>query len=222
MPNEKVQYRNKAVELRVAGNTYAEILKQIPVSKGTLSNWLAEIALPADVSLRLSKRRSDLIKSVRAREVTIRKASAVVRRGFAERDAKKDFLWHARKPFFEIGLGIILAGGVVGKASWSYMTANPTEAKLVVLWVKRFMDLPAGKLGIRLYLPRSYDLGTSRVYWSKETGLPAAAFKKPVITPEHRRKPRFSAGVARIEVGGQGSALRLRAWLDLLVVRYAE
>lgn len=220
--NKEVQYKDKAVEFRRSGSTYDEILREIPVSRGTLSSWLRGVELPREVALRLSERRRDRVRELRKRELTIRKASAVVRRGFAERDAKRDYAWHAKKPLFEIGLGLMLAGGRVGKASASYMTADESAMKLMVRWASRFLDLPAGKIGMRLYLPPSADLGTARVAWSKATGLPAAVFKKPVMTPETRRKPRNPAGIARLEIGGQGTATRIRIWLNELVVRYGE
>ena len=220
--NEKVQYKNKAIELRQNGNTYDEILRLVPVSRGTLSAWLREVELSHEIKKQLSRQRRDKIRAIRGRELTVRKASAVVRRGFAERDARRDYAWHAKKPLFEIGLGLLLAGGRVGKASASYMTGDEAAMKLMVRWANRFLDLPPGKIGMRLYLPRSADLGTARIAWTKATGLPAAAFKKPAIVPEPKRKPRNMAGIARLELGGAGTATRIRIWREELVVRYGE
>ncbi len=220
--NKKVQHRELATELRRTGNTYDAILRQVPVSRGTLSHWLRTVEIEPVVRAKLDAARSARIKELRAREVTVRKAAAVVRRGFAERDARREYDWLARKKIFEIGLGLLAGGGVVGKASVTYMSADERAVKLLVRWASTVLDLPAGKLGIRLYLPPSRDLGAARIQWSRATGLPADAFRKAVMTPETKRKPRNLAGIARIEIGGAGTATRIRTWLDELIVRYGE
>ncbi|MBP6860505.1 MAG: hypothetical protein KBC38_03015 [Candidatus Pacebacteria bacterium] len=218
---EKVQHKKYATDLRLAGSTYSEILAQVPVSRGTLSAWLSDVPLPENVVKHLSANRRARVSQARRREATVRKAAAIVRRGFAEKGAKKEFERHSKEPFFLAGLGLYLGGGTFGKASFSYMSGEERQIALMVRWAKEYLAHES-RIALRLYLPPSMDLGSARVHWSKATGLPAAAFKKAVMTKERARKPSNYAGIARLELTGGRAALRVRVWLDMLVVRYAE
>jgi len=65
----KENFKNKAIQLRKNGNSYSEILKDIPVAKSTLSLWLR--------SVNLSKRQKQTL--------TLKKLQAVWRGGEAKK-----------------------------------------------------------------------------------------------------------------------------------------
>lgn len=49
--------KEKAVSLRKQGKTYAEILKEIPVAKSTLSEWFRDVKLSKPQVQRLTLRK---------------------------------------------------------------------------------------------------------------------------------------------------------------------
>jgi orotate phosphoribosyltransferase-like protein len=53
----KPNLKQKAIQLRMNGLTYSEILKCIPVAKSTVSLWLREVDLSVPQKQRITKKR---------------------------------------------------------------------------------------------------------------------------------------------------------------------
>ena len=75
----KILERDKAVELRKQGMTFSEILKEIPVSKSSLSYWLKDIKLTPAQLLRVEYKNQAIkdkfiqFNELRSKQADIRK-----------------------------------------------------------------------------------------------------------------------------------------------------
>src|SRR3989338_5944404 len=105
-----VQERARAIALRKQGYSYSDILKEVPVSKSSISIWLQDLKLTDQEKKSLKNRRESNISLGRIR------AGAVLRQNRLERErllfltAKEEFKTWADDPFFHVGDCIILGG----------------------------------------------------------------------------------------------------------------
>ncbi|HRH24262.1 MAG TPA: helix-turn-helix domain-containing protein, partial [Candidatus Paceibacterota bacterium] len=87
----KVQEKTKALQLRRQGYSYQDILKEVKVSKSSLSLWLNELPLTNEEESFLKTRKDSNISRGRIRAAVSNRMRRVVRDGFITRDAKREF-----------------------------------------------------------------------------------------------------------------------------------
>lgn len=218
----KVLERNKAVELRKQGRTFNEILREIPVSKGSLSYWLRDIVLTPGQLARIQYR-NDLIKAkfIEFNESKKRRSE----------DKKKEIIDKAIREIDSItvkelkliGIALYWGEGYKGPAcsGAEFTNTDPAMIKLMTRWFKEICHVQENRFRIRIQLHNASGADKSKEYWSKITGIPKTQFTKPYIkiSPTSKKKSGNLApyGICSIRVSDINLINKIRGWIKGLV-----
>ncbi|HEX8994182.1 MAG TPA: hypothetical protein VF803_02925 [Candidatus Paceibacterota bacterium] len=163
----KAREREKAVELRLIHKLgYGEIAKQVQVSKGTLSRWLADLPLSDERILEL---RREAWGRGEAKRERFRKTMRAKR----DEQANKVYLSQQKKlscisnqTLFVAGLMLYAAEGEKKSSSdISFTNTDPKLVRFFAEWVVNFLKLPREKFRIQLHLYENMDIKTEELFW---------------------------------------------------------
>lgn len=170
--------KQKAIELRRSGQSYSQIKKQLGVSKSTLSNWLQDMPLPPE---RIRELRDwNEVRIERYRE-TRRKSRESALRNIYESERSKIFPLSKREEFL---CGLFLYWGEGSKrieGSFSLSNTDYRMMRFFVHWTRDILEIPIGKIIVRLHLYSDMDVVTEQVFWSEALEIPLGHFKKPYL-----------------------------------------
>lgn len=222
--NSKVREKEKAIDLRRKGYSYKDILKEIPVSKSTLSLWLKGLPLTPEEKHYLKDRIDGNISRGRMRAAAANHMRRVIRDGFLFRDAKKEFDEKSNDPLFHIGIALYWAEGAKRSSAFAFANSDPDMIVLMLDWVRRFLEVDEKEIAFRLYLHKPYAHEDCEGFWSQKTGIPLTAFKKTVYKPTGlliKRRPSYK-GCIRLELYRVVHIRRMKYWQQMLIERYRK
>ncbi|MDP3646237.1 MAG: hypothetical protein Q8R25_04055 [bacterium] len=215
----KVYAKQLAHTLRQEGHSYNFIAKQVHVSKGTLSVWLAGIPYTpnAETVLRIGKARaaSGAIKSLLKRKsIEEARIQAVAEMGkISQRD------------LFMAGLGLYIGEGAKSDQTILFVNSNPAIINLIIQWFTRGLKIPRENLRLRVHLYPDNDNERSLRYWSKITNIPRNQFQKTIVDRRTDKKAvkagKLPHGTAHLKALSNGKktlgvflARKIAAWSD--------
>ena len=103
--------KNKAIELRKQGFSYAEIQEHVPVSKGILSAWLRYLPMTAKETNRLTSKIAERKDRGRIKSMFVNRQFRLNREIQTFEDAKNQFKKHSSDSVFLIGIALYWAEG---------------------------------------------------------------------------------------------------------------
>ena len=188
----KILERNKAIELRKRGGTFNEILREIPVSKGSLSYWLRDIKLTRKQLARIEYK-NELIKDNFIRFNELRKKQSEDNKRIVVNYAIKEIECISERELKLIGIALYWAEGYNKDSSWetvSFTNSNPEMIKLIMAWFRLICKVSDGKFRIRIQGHALEKIKESEKYWSQITNIPLVQFTKPYIriSPTSKKK----------------------------------
>ncbi len=217
----KPKERIRALQLREQGLSYRQILRQVAVSKSSLSLWLRHVPLTAEQRARID------LRSLAAR----RKMDAYNRRKHI-RAVAQHRLWRAegaresvvlgRRLLKWIGVGLYWAEGDKGRKGGSVNFANsdPRMIRLMMRWFRETCRVPEEKIRIRVQLHPGQSVEKAHTFWSRMTQVPLRQFYRPTIktsvTSKRTRGNILPCGVAYIQVCSTELFHRIQGWIDAL------
>ncbi len=173
----RVADREKARTLRAQGKSYSEIRECIGVAKGTLSVWLADMPLSAE-QIRLLRDVSP--KRIEHFRETMRKKRDA-RYAAAYACAVADIGHLTQRELFIAGLYLYWGEGTKSsRGTVAIANTDPAVIRAFLHWLGA-VGIPRESLRARLHLYKDMDQKMETDFWSKETGLPQASFRKPYI-----------------------------------------
>lgn len=196
-PTAKDDLRELAVQMRLAGKSYRQILETLPlpVAKSSLSLWLRDIPLTEEqrgvLALRQWEAVSRRAQSVRAQRVRRQKATIST--------AREQIQSLAESELFVAGLVAYWAEGSkakpwrAGGESLTFINSDPDMIRLFLAWLD-LLGIGRERLICRLSIHESADLAEATSYWSDLTGVPAAEFAKPSIKRHNPKTVRHNTG----------------------------
>lgn len=209
----KLKEKDVAIKLRQCGKSYGEILKEINVSKGTLSLWLRDI--------KLTEQQYDRIYT------TLRLKSAYKGAKFLQEkknekileilnNAKKDVDEIIKNPLFLAGLMLYWAEGDKSERSETvkFSNSDPKMILLMMRWFRNFCDVPEKKFRICLHIHRLHCRKNIKRYWSELTRIPISQFFKTQIKPtslRHRRNKLYN-GTCAIIIYNRDLFRKIKGW----------
>ena len=202
----KVVEKQKAVELRREGATYSEILKEICVSKSTLSLWLKEVGLSVPQKQRITEKR---MATQRKGALAKRKIRLdLVKRIECE---AADEIGHVDKNvFWIVGAALYWAEGNKQKphdvsCGVKFSNSDPLMVRYFYKWLTDICCLGVQDLIFEIYVHSGCNVPEIKKFWSDELDLDIGYFEKIRFKPNKFRSYRKNTGeeyhgVVRINV----------------------
>ncbi len=200
--------KEKAVKLRKQGYSYTEILKNINVSKATLSGWLKNIKLNNKQSerLRLKNEYARRLGSIALRNKRIHKTNQIIERSKLE--IKKIDLNNLKI------IGTVLYWAEGSKQNENrpskeliFTNSDPKMIKIYLLWLNKCLFVKPENIKFEIYIHETYEKTPNQLsnYWSEVTKFSKVTlgkiyFKKNKVNSLRKNKGEDYHGVLRITV----------------------
>lgn len=196
--NRHWKNKEKALNLRKAGWSYAEIMKKVPVAKSTISVWCRYVPLTRLQRKRLQEKRPQSMKGIETIQTNFWD-----KRCKAFHDGVRMFHENKKSLFFIGGLMLYWAEGNKQKAS-GFANSDPRTIKYMTKWFCQFFKLTPGEISLHLHLHSGQNEKKMKKYWSRITGVPLKNFYKSFIKPEGSgyRKNILYNGTVKLRING--------------------
>lgn len=213
----KALERNRAVELRRQGKTYGEIIKEIAVSKGSLSYWLKDVALSGEQLARIQYK-NDKIKNkfIEFNELTRLKSESNKKIIFACTKQEIDRI--SSRELRLIGIALYWAEGHKAHArSADFVNSDPAMIKLMMRWFREICGVKERQFRIRLQIHNVETQEEAKRYWSEITNVPLSQFTRAYtrISPTSKRKSGNLApyGICSIRISDINLITKIKGWI---------
>lgn len=175
--------KKKVIEFRRQGKSYSEILKEIKVSKSSLSLWLRNVPLTEEQILGLKKKRERAVERYRE---TMRLKRQTRTRSYYENQIKKWIPLNDRELFIA-GLFLYLGeGGKTSRNTVNVVNTDPSVMKFVLYWMVNSLGVPKERIRLNLHLYSDMDYDQEIKYWLDQLRLTKSNLNKPYIKKNTR------------------------------------
>lgn len=219
-----VQEKERATFLRKKGYSYRDILREIRVSKSSLSLWLQDLPLTRQEKTYLKSRRDSNISRGRMRAATALHELRLARDKAVLESAQKEFRRNCKAPFFHVGIALYWAEGSKRTNSFSFANSDSEMIALMLAWIEKFFGVRRNVIKVRLYTHRPFAHERSEEWWSNEIDVPLANFQKTIYKPTGllvKKRPNYK-GCLRIELGSTARLRKMQFWQRMLVEYYRK
>lgn len=221
MTNLRSKYKKEAYEQAIAfrkrGFTYTEIAKICDVSRGTISNWLAN----EDFSKQVAKsNRERTYKENVARIKLVNKARNAERSSqYKEilRLAETEYKHYVTSPLFVFGLTTYMFNGDQKNPHLIRLTNRDNDLhRLFISFTIDFLGVEKADIRFWLLLYPAHDEIKCLKHWSKKTGLSITSFYRSQIVEKRSNKETLHFGVGNTIIGSTLLKKKLSHWVALL------
>jgi transcriptional regulator with XRE-family HTH domain len=219
-----VREKQRAIELRKKGYSYRDILKELKVSKSSISLWLQQLPLTEQEKKYLKSRRDSNISLGRIRAATTNHGNRLKKDQELFNLAKEEFHRFSADPFFHVGVGLYWAEGSKRTSSFQFMNSDEGMIDVMLLWIERFFAIPRRTMKVRLYIHKPYAHENCESWWSRKISVPLANFQKTIYKPTGllvKKRPDYK-GCLRIEIGTVTHLRKMKFWQSLLLEHYQK
>ncbi len=181
----------KAIELRLAGNSYSQIKSRLGVSKSTLSNWLKNYPLKEE---RLRELRDFSEVRIEKYIKTCRDRKQRIMDGIYNEELNKISPMLERNLFIA---GLFLYWGEGSKTKDSEIRLSNTNPKIIrffARWLRMCLCIDPKKIRIKLYLYRDMDIDKETDFWSNELDINKSQFTRPHIKDSNKTSITYKNG----------------------------
>lgn len=207
--------RELGQDLRRLGLSYREIMRLIPVAKGTLSHWCRNLELTDQQRERIANIRPRV--EAQRRNGQRRHREALERWARIRSLARDEAQLFLHDPFWVAGVIAYWSEGDKRSRELKFANSDPDLTKLFIAWARRYLELDDDRFTVGLHLHSGQDEAERIDYWSEVTGLDRTHFRKTFIKPEgtgHRKNVLYN-GTASIRVRRSGElSHRVLGWID--------
>jgi hypothetical protein len=189
--------KKRAIELRLQGYSYREILGQVNVSMSSLSLWLRDIRLTEDQKDRL-REKGNVHRILGGQRTRLKWQNLKI-------EALSDYIPPIENPRFMLGLGLYWGEGRKTETHVAIGNTCPRILRIFIAWIREFFPGEFERFSVSV----QHHWGAGKdceviAYWSDELGLEVRDFTKCVhILPRNDRPLRkFGFGIAYVAVRG--------------------
>lgn len=219
-----VQEKNRAILLRKKGYSYRDILREIRVSKSSISIWLQDLPLTRQEKTYLKSRRDSNISHGRMKAAAALHSLRLQRDSLLLQEARREFKRNADDSFFHIGIVLYWAEGSKRTNGFCFTNSDSEMINLMLLWIEKFFGVSRSVMKVRLYTHRPFAHERSEEWWSSEIGVPLSNFQKTIYKPTGllvKKRPNYK-GCLRIELGTITRLRKMQFWQRMLVEHYRK
>lgn len=193
----KENLKKKAIQLRKAGNSYSEILREISVARSTLSLWLR--------SVNLSKRQKQ--------NLTLKKLQAAWRGGEVKKrkriENSKKVIEQAKMEIGKItdrdawlaGIMLYWAEGSKQKetnisVAVRFSNSDPMMLCFFIMWLKKYLKVLDNEIVFEMYIHENHKEKKNDFinYWSKILNYPVSKFDRVYYKKHNLKTKRKNIG----------------------------
>jgi len=226
---QKLQEKNIAIKLRHEGFSYREILKEVRVSKSTLSLWLRGVGLSSKQKQRLTDKKiaSALKGAHKKKEIRINSTNKI------KKEAKKQIGKLSERELWLIGIALYWGEGSKEKdyrpgSGLQFSNSDPYMIKLFICWLLRVIKIPKEKIYFEIYIHKNHknNINRSIAHWSNYTGFSKNIFnhiyyKKNKIKTNRKNTKNNYFGLLRIRVKNSSELNRkVAGWTEGIYGNY--
>jgi hypothetical protein len=216
------ELKERAINLRKKGYSYGYIIKYVPVSKSTLSEWLKNINFSPN------KYTLDTIGKARLSSGLYKHKQKIKNLEKAELQAIKDIGKFSKRDLMMLGLGIYIGEGTKTVNITRIINSDPKIIRLIINWLIKCFNIEIKNLTIRLHLYPDSDIKKCIDFWSKYTKIPKNQFSKSSIDKRNDKKSsnkgKLPFGTAHMTVKSLGNKnlgvylhRRIMAWINIVL-----
>jgi hypothetical protein len=191
-----------AIKLREEGYSYGLILEQVPVSKSTLSVWLAHIPYTPN------KKVVERIGSALAASGLVKHKQKTASYKEAEMLAKSDIGSCTERDLFMLGIALYIGEGEKND-NVGIINSDPLIIVMTMNWLKKFYNVPQVNFTLAIHLYPDNNSEASLEYWSKQTGIPVSSFGKTQVDRRQNKsmgkRSKLPHGTAHLRVRANGN-----------------
>ena len=180
--------KQQAIKLRLQGKSYLEINRILGVPKSTLSGWLDNVILSENARKQIQLRTREASLAGLLKRNKKQTADAIKRAALIRLNAAKEIQTISKKDLLILGASLYWAEGYkrpmirkgkeVTYHKVSLTNSDPVLAKAFIRFLREYCGIPLNKIkiGLRIF-PHLNEMNT-KVFWSKQTGIPLTNFQK--------------------------------------------
>src|SRR3989344_2430913 len=217
----KLDEKIKAQELRRKGLSYREIVKQIHVSKDTISRWCKDIKLTQLQEKKLlenkmhGQRKGSIVAANNKREARILRTKQIFK------NAKLQLGKIGKRDRFITGIALY-AGEGNKNGSGGFTNSDPILIKFMTKWFQEVCGVPKSRLRGSIWIHEGLDEQAAKRFWSKLTNIPIEQFTKTYIAKDKKdsrkiRKNIHLNGVFAVKFSDSDKQRRIIGWISALV-----
>ena len=219
----RLKDKKRAIDLRVQGKTYSEIIASIPnLSKSTLSGWVKNTNFTPEQKQNLKKHLEDVTHSAREKSAWIKREKRQERIRNIIKEAEKEYFYLSKNSFFLICLSLYWAEGNKKTEHFQFTNSDPYAIKAIMRWLIEICKIPKNEIKFRLYMHKIYAHENCEKFWSGVTGIPILNFQKTIFKPTpHKVKKNINyKGCVQLRVLKSAFYWRVMGWMQKLIKEY--
>ncbi len=147
-----VREKERAITLRRRGYSYRDILREVHVSKSSISLWLQNLPLTKDEKTYLKSRLNSNISRGRMRAAASLHGLRIKRDKLLLLEAQKDFHQYCRIPLFQLGIALYWAEGSKRTNAFAFSNSDSEMIDIMLSWIERFFKVGRNVIKVRLYI----------------------------------------------------------------------
>lgn len=203
----KILLREQVTKLRLQGQTYGQIRKQLGVSKSTLSDWLSKLPLTEKQLKILSQNKERSLELGREKFREVFRNKRLNRLKQTLDNQIKELLPLSDKELFLAGIFLYWGEGAKKHGLVSISNTDPRVVRFALYWMTESLKIPKVKIRINLHLYKDMNIDETISFWSTVLDIPKNQFRKPYIKKTNREGltyKSFGHGTCRLYAGGVG------------------
>lgn len=199
-----------ARNLRQEGRSYSEIIKEVDVSKSTLSLWLRDIPLTSKQLESLQGRNKSRFLGSKASQ---KKRIELTKKIITEAGTEAKVL--IKDNLFLSGLMLYWAEGTKrGEEMVAFSNSDPNMISLIMRWFREVCLVQEDRFRVQIHIHSLHKKEEIKSYWSKTTKVPLRQFHKLIVKKtslSHRKQPLYE-GTCSIRVYDKCLFRKIMGW----------
>jgi hypothetical protein len=219
--NGRINDKTKALELRKKGFSYNEILKQVHVSKDTISRWCRDVVLTKQQEKRLmdnklfGQKKGSLVAANNKREFRNNRINEI------NIEAEQEVSRLTKRDRFMTGIALYAGEGDKTEGRAGFSNADPEIIRFMMKWFLEFTNLPMSKYHGAIWIHDGLNERKAKVFWSTITGIPIKQFYKTYVVlnktnPHQVRKNIHEYGIFAIRFCNNEVQRKILGWIFAL------
>ena len=214
----KKEEQEHVKSLRRKGASLNEIVREVGVSKASVSLWVRDIKLSAEQKKKLSTHGRS-VESIEKRRVN-RINNTLKRHRVIIDEAKEDIPTLSRQELLLVGAALYWGeGGKTNKGMARIANADPSVIKFMMRFFKEICEVQLEKFRGHVHTFSHLNAEDAEKYWSRVSGIPRTQFYKTYSKPSIASKGKSDSlpyGTFQIYVCDTKVFLTIKGWIERL------